>query len=65
MVEKASRQSGKDSYCNFTFETLNVQGASYRVPVLDSSNAGKFISKGPTRKETNNDNAQASNRRDN
>ena len=45
MVERVVQQSGKDRFCNYSFETLSIQGANYRVPVLSSTRVGKVIEK--------------------
>ena len=39
MEEKKSKAQG---FCDYHFEILKVQGACYRVPVLDNSNVGKI-----------------------
>ena len=44
MVERVVRQAGSDRFCNYSFETLKIQGGNYRVPVL-SGRTGKVIEK--------------------
>ena len=42
MVERVVR--GSDRFCNYSFETLKIQGSNYRVPVLSGA-VGKVIEK--------------------
>lgn len=50
MVE-VSRSQGKAIHCDYTFESLNVQGSNYRVPKLNRANTGKVLEKGYTNEE--------------
>ena len=61
MVEAVTRVKGNDRFCNYSFETITVQGANYRVPVLNKANMGKVIEKNFTEEE--NKNQQRSNAR--
>ena len=45
MVEKSTRQSANSTYCNYSFENIQMQGSNYRVPVLNKGNRGKVIEK--------------------
>ena len=36
-----AKKSKAETFCDYQFEILKVQGASYRVPVLNSNNMGK------------------------
>ena len=36
---------GKDRFCNYTFESINIQGSNYRVPVQNRMNMGKVLDK--------------------
>ena len=55
MVETIQTK-GKDAFCNYSFETINIQGSNYRVPVQNRKNLGKVLDKaasGSNRLDTN------------
>ena len=66
MVEYSTvRQTGRDRFCNYSFETLTIQGANYRVPVLNQQNIGKVIERSgqdPAEEEKESGNPRANNR---
>ena len=40
---KIVTEKRKDRFCNYSFETIKVDGSNYRVPVLNQRNLGKVL----------------------